>query len=68
MAVEDNDQTVQFALTGNGGVQGDSGRGCSSSHILRKKVGSYDILTEAGKVKPKAITNPETYQSKSQAR
>merc|ERR1712230_1810 len=28
-----------------------------------KKVGSYDILTEAGKVKPKAITNPETYQS-----
>ena len=24
-----------------------------------KKSGSYDILTEAGKVKPKAVTNPE---------
>jgi len=32
-----------------------------------KKTGSYDILTEAGKVKPKAITNPETYKSKSRA-
>ncbi|RMZ85071.1 hypothetical protein DV738_g364, partial [Chaetothyriales sp. CBS 135597] len=28
-----------------------------------KKVGSYDILSETGKVKPKAITSPETYRS-----
>jgi hypothetical protein len=32
-----------------------------------KKVGSYDILTEAGMVKPKAIVNPETYEGKSRA-
>lgn len=28
-----------------------------------KKTGSYDILSEAGQVKPKAITNPEVYES-----
>lgn len=33
-----------------------------------KKVGSYDVQTETGKVKPKAITSPETYQSMSLAR
>ncbi|KIX05840.1 uncharacterized protein Z518_03813 [Rhinocladiella mackenziei CBS 650.93] len=27
-----------------------------------KTTGSYDILTEGGKVKPKAITYPETYE------
>jgi hypothetical protein len=31
-----------------------------------KKTGSYDLLTEAGKVKPKAVTNPDTYESKTE--
>jgi hypothetical protein len=34
MAVEDNDQAAQFALTGNGGVRGDSGRECYIHRLM----------------------------------
>jgi hypothetical protein len=34
MAVEENDQTVQLALMGNGGVRGDSGKGCYVHRLM----------------------------------